>query len=286
MFDLTQEDYSTQLNYAKAISTRPEILANLSESRFKTIVCAVASNPSADAQTLENILNRNDPSFTLRIAENPGADNRILHRIMQEHMNDSIALALAENPASDNYILEELTNSRSFDVLISLASNPKTPPNALEKLSLIYDKDIQMEVALNPSTAVTTLDNMFYSDVLIASQIAKNPLISQDTLRRIYENNIDNEQVMASVAENKGTPADILNQLSKHPSESVRIRAENNPNIDGDYIYQARMPVEENIKENGTLNNGYINPKKYIETLKQQNRYNNNYDNKEKNSER
>lgn len=234
MFNITTEKYQTQLNYAKSKDTKPEILTSLIYSAYLQIRNAVASNPMADASILEKLYENMNTS-PLLIAQNPNAPARLLYKIAVEHHDSpEICESITQHPNCSISTLSRLAESPFTNVRVAVASHECTPPHVLESLAEKVDCSVNIAVVHNPSVTSSILNNIAYKqgfrDPLVIDAVAGNIKTPPDAIRHIYDDYKNSTlpfagTILNSIAENIGTPADILKEMERSDNESVKVRA-------------------------------------------------------------
>ncbi len=192
------------------------------------------------------------------LAKNEKISGKYLNKLAET----DLWINVVENPKSNADFILYASNHDLESVRISAASNPSTPSTILNKLAFDKSVNVRMAVAKNPSTAGSVLnalavdvngvkenllENINLTPKLLKSitdsttptcsfnrKLMANPLTPLNTI--MYNENNPDDCVREGIALNQITPSDIVERLSKDPSQKVRSAA-----LISDKISNARL---------------------------------------------
>lgn len=186
---------------AKSEYSSAETLMKLSEHPNIAIRIAVASNPNAPVEVLEELswefpeTISTNPVFNLLILENP---NKHFIKFVLAHSSKTPTAKLLQL-IEDNIHLED---SDSYKIIWAAIANPNTTLEILEKIirrfpHLIRDNYIPLAIISNPNTSSKILDRIVtdtegYNTILIFRTIVNHPNTSikliVKSLTKAYQN--------------------------------------------------------------------------------------------------
>lgn len=202
-----------------AIAYNPAIPEAERRTYFQTLITAgvaladMAKDPRTPADILEQLLERGQQEA---IAENPAAPESLLRRIADRPQpHDGVLRVIAKNPKAPPDLLvrfvrqphENRTHS-NVSMLDLVLANPNLPVEERERLLLEKEKDEK-----------NAKDREFMSR-RTNSPYALGEVVKSGQRNALY-----------TAARNPLTPAHILEQLAKHPDESVRRVLVDNQNL-------------------------------------------------------
>ena len=240
--------------FAKAPNTPPEVLTALSKDSRYEIRAAVAENPSVSPEALiilskdsdlyvrravswssnlppEALANLSrDSSEGLRVvaAKNKNTPPEALMALSKDPDQFQIRTYLAKNPSTPPEALMALSKDSNRTVVRYLATNPNTPPEALAILSKNSEDMFRSAVASNPNTppeALMTLSKD--SESMIRANAGGNPSTPPEALAILSKDS--NSLIVRYVSQNPSTPPEVLSILSKDSGYLVRGSTAINP---------------------------------------------------------
>jgi hypothetical protein len=155
----------------------------------RTTLLEMAKNSNASPATLARL--PGDMDTLLRFHPRPGVEEQL-------EFHDDLLLDLALNRSTPAHLLNELASNKSDRTRRAVAGNHKSPRHALKALA---------------------------SDALpiVRAAVANNSHAPGDILGEMFAMETD-EGVLETLAGNRGTPHEILDELTRKPDASARIR--------------------------------------------------------------
>ena len=124
------------------------------------LMLSIASDISADQNTLHKFAHNKNLRVRLAVANNPKANQTILAGLSQDEIG-IIRKAVAKNVSTDQDTLNTLGHSRDWAIRLAVAQNPSTQDKILEYLA--EDKSyaiIRFFVAHHKNTSLKTLTQL------------------------------------------------------------------------------------------------------------------------------
>ncbi len=183
--------------------TRPDDLDMLADRGEQQIRRSVADNPSTTGATLRRLAK--DDSIWIRssVARHRNAPAGVLGRLSRLS-NRRIQSAVASNPNTSTAVLVRMASSGYYQVVVGLAGNPNFPAEQLHILVGGHaEENVEVAVARRLDCPTELLTHL----------ATRGPFVRM------------------RVAENTAAPLDLLIELLRDPSESVRAAVCRNPRV-------------------------------------------------------
>jgi hypothetical protein len=283
-----EDDMETLRAIASDCSTGFHVLHLLAHHTSKSIREKVAWNPQTVTGTLSQLLLDSDEFVAGGVAANEnlteiqraacfrsesvyqryclGLNTSISTETQYALFNDEfvIKITLAANPSLDPTLLDKLSYENDSEILNDVASNPSTLPFTLSRLA--KNREVETAVAANPNTPVLALTFLITSDNYKTQKAALNNPSLPDTLKKRYQEEIDNksrsnlvenlidlisfiphmsETKKIELSERPLMDISVLSILSLDPSVEVRKRVALHPKAGDDIVKRLALDCEE-----------------------------------------
>ncbi len=191
----------------------------------------VAHNPHTPRQSLERLFNYNDPQIDYFLAQNPAIETSLQERLFVRS-SDETRQMLAQNPSLSDPLFEKLLNDpTTAPILLAFAKMDKN------RFALAQKSETFFQIAQNETIAPFENTLLEICDPRIDQLLASNPVITAQTLQKLYEKNPDtlaealcqnphlptsilthyatlnDPQLLPHIAQNPSTPSEILERL-------------------------------------------------------------------------
>lgn len=239
LFQSLFSKYQYRVN--EALSNNPatpgEILALLSQDPTITLQYNVAKNPATPEWVLEEFYQSRNKGHHIFLGLNRSAPKEMLERLsISPHYE--VRRSVASNPATPEPVLRALGRDKEIDVLEHLAENPSCPGDVLHSLAVnsfnlsrlptenLPGEDLREHIAENPSLEEHTMKYLLEKDFDSSIVgIGRN----ESTPPALLEEFFTNGKWDYLAAQNPNTPPEILETLSKDPSDNIRTMVAGNP---------------------------------------------------------
>ena len=124
-----------------------------------------------------------------------------------------------------------------FEARYDLARDRKTPPEYLAELAESTERGVLDAVAQNPSTPPYVLVRLVNRHRVTDFVVARNPNLPRQ-LMELFATHSGHYLTRVSLAENRGTPVDILIKLAMDPNTEVREMAACNPHLPEEFMWR------------------------------------------------
>ena len=203
---------SEELKIAENINTPAERLRELSKTKEREILAAIAKNPNTPPDLLVELAGEYldeigfNPALDLILFENPNFIHEIFFKHFSDDHNGGKVYSGTKLP---NWFLKLGLNHPYPLIRDCIAQNTDTPANYLEKLAKDEDREVRLEVARNENTPIHILEKL-----------------AED----------ENDEVRSWVAYNKNNSVCALEKLAQDKSAGVRYQVANNPHTNSKII--------------------------------------------------
>ena len=252
-------DHSVRSSVAFNPHTPAILLAQLAEDSNVNVRICVAANRNAPAQVFEVLAGDRNRDVRCDVALNVRTPSHVLEVLAKDTKSD-VREMLAKNTGTPSTVLSDLVQDSSKHIREALARNPNTPSSALEILAKESQAWLRIEVAKNPGCPASVLEALARDanpqvrdavaqnlaapgdvlEALLATddrgllwELTKNPATPATALEILSRQ--DDPWIQTEVAEHPALPEDrrneLLEALSKRPSEQDRERVAKNPAV-------------------------------------------------------
>ncbi len=216
----------------------------------------VALNPHTPTQTLERLLNYNDPQIDYFLAQNPAIDSSLQATLFARAPKETRQM-LAQNPALSDALFEKLLD------------DPDTAPTLLafatidaDRFALAKESEAFFQIAQNETIAPFESELLAQNDPKIDLLLASNPAISTSSLQTLYER--DPEALSEALCQNPNLPSPILIQYESLNDPNLTPHIAQNPATPSDIL--TRLFHQNDFEIHRAL---ALNPTTPIEILQQ-----------------
>jgi hypothetical protein len=239
-FDALINDTSVVVccNAARNRFAPSEMLYHLAHSQSPQIRLAIAHNPATSPEALKVLArdSREDVRSALACHPRLPAD---LCRVLARDGREKVRRAVAANTHTPTDVLIALASDQYASVRCGVAEHPATPP-AILKHVLLHDADWRVRYAAlqNPHISADALQRLADEgahhvqlggvNVNIRTLAARNP---HTPIYRLWEMEKDEHAFLATLAKNPLASEDVLRRLAADPDATVRLAAAENPEL-------------------------------------------------------
>ncbi|MEA5550064.1 hypothetical protein VB713_03550 [Anabaena cylindrica UHCC 0172] len=202
--ELEEREETSQAN--QLLANRPHssyALAQVLETGDKNAKIIAAGSNKTPIPILERLAKDSDATIRQVVCQNPNLPLPILLNLTQDE-NLNVRLILVRHRSSQIEILKRLAQDKSELVRAEVAGNKNTPPDILRGFVEDSDRNVKISALKNPNLP--------------------GELLSQAMSQIQNENAI--ESILRGQAvtgkRNSQMPADVLEQLSRHPKDAIR----------------------------------------------------------------
>lgn len=151
---------------------------------------------------------------------------------------DFVEIVLSQENVSKE-VFHYLANDFDFKELVALSE--KTPPDILDKLAGDTSKLVVTAVAINPNSSYDTLKKIYYyQEPRFNDALAKNPKAG-NILISLYNNGDTYGTIRRIIAENPGTPKELLKRIAMGTNTTETFIVAKNPSTPAEGLkYLAR----------------------------------------------
>ncbi|MBE3564608.1 MAG: hypothetical protein IMW90_02650 [Thermogemmatispora sp.] len=201
------EDASSQVRSTAARHPQlpAERLAHLARSSEPEVRRAVAGHTALGA--IERELLATDASVEVRAAVAPHLppESAFLRRLAEDEASQ-VRAAVASHSALPTALSASLARDSALEVVLSLAGNPCLPPKLAEQLCA-------------------------HSQAMVRWRIASHPALAPETLRHLASSHRQDRSLLAGLARNPNTPADVLTWLAELDDREIHLALSQQPEL-------------------------------------------------------
>jgi hypothetical protein len=274
--DKSGKDENVRKEIAGNPNTPAEILKELAKDGWSRIRSSVAGNPNTSRELslelFKQLAGDEDKSIRSREATNPNIPVEMLKQLARDRDED-VRKEAASNPNMPAELRIELFKqlAKKDFARKGIAGNPNTPAEILKELAKDGWSRIREEVARNPNTPTEVLKELAETVLLdsslairdMHSSVASNPNTPRELMKQLAERwwsmvtEDESERrrggatfVPVTIAKNRNTPVEVLQQLSGDEFKAVRKWVANNPNTSLETLVSLALDKDHDVREN------------------------------------
>ena len=208
-----KEKVTLRETIARNPALNEELIRKLLSLRDNKVNTSLAGNRAVGNETLKLLLERNDEGTNRALATNPSIDDEIFAALLEKG-EEVVSLLLIHQPI-DAVRLEVIEKSGVDEHLFALIGHNSSL--AMEVIGTLLEKEnVELLEALSGNKAVSSdvLELIYQHDeVEDFVHLAKNPSTPIWILQALYEENMENPEMLVALAHNSSLPERILREL-------------------------------------------------------------------------
>jgi len=233
------ENWEVRKNVAKNPNTPIEVLNELSKDKHDGVRSIVANQPKISIEVLNELCKDKDNEVRRMVAGHPKISIEVLNELCKDKDNE-VKSVVAKNPNTTTEILEKLSEEKCAYIIRNVVENPNTSKDALSKLSKVdkeyfesgnkYQSYIKKCIGKHANTPVDVLVYLSRKpkfrdgeDSWVRSESIENPNMPSEVLTELSKD--DSYTIRESVAKNTNTPIEIIETLTTDEYISVKKQA-------------------------------------------------------------
>ncbi|MEQ9450500.1 MAG: hypothetical protein RJQ07_02850 [Pseudomonadales bacterium] len=224
---------------ARNPKTNKDLLRKLATSKINEIRELVAGNLNTPEDSLVSLCIDKEARIRIEALANNSLSIESIDELMN-HVDSRRALARSNRTPTE--LLKRLANDEDLLVRQNVARNPNCPPQILKLLA--EDKSLASCVAQNGNCPKNLLQDLAKEgDQAVLETLAANPICPGPLLKRLAKKSkltlrsyitgastsLYRNRIGQALAQNPGTPIDLLAKLKEDPDELVRFYLVSNP---------------------------------------------------------
>ena len=212
---------------AENMSAPAHVFEMLGADRDESVRRRLACNPRTPGPMLEALAKDGDSDVRKYVAENPGSSSSALYTLSTDS-RASVRMAVAKSPACPASVLDALIEDADLEVLKAVAQSRFAPAHVLEAMFQKGSSYLYYRLASNPVTPIHVLEELSRLDgpltTWIQVEVALHPSLPEGRRRDLLEalSKRPSEGDRSSAAQNPAMPSSALETLSSDSKSSVR----------------------------------------------------------------